>query len=564
MAPQPRRARTNATRTLATQGAASSTLSASTATGVPLPPSKSRKRKSRIAEQGEEELKISTEALDTTKNSKPQKSNGLTPVKRVKRGSHPKSPEDTAAADAGDTDSNGVLPVINHAPTDILVVLAFGTGEIAGELGMGPRRKEAARAIPIPGLDPRSPDSYRIVQLACGGMHTIALTDDNKIVTWGNNDKGALGRDTSWDGGLRDISADKDDNDDSDSDDEPLNMLESTPTHIPEQSLPQHVKFTYVSAGDSCSFAVTDTGLVYGWGTFLDSEAHEMFIHADKSRIEKCHTPMLIPGLSNITSVVCGANHALALDASGKVWSWGVNEQQQLGRPRRAFRDDDGQETGDYYPCRLEISSKPIKHIACGQYHSFAIDQLDRVYSWGQNTFAQTGSPHNAGQNRATLDYPTRITTLSKRNITFLDGGEFHSLAITSDGRCLVWGRLDGGQLGIKLTQEELDDPKITRRDEYGRPGIVLRPVQVSNVGHVVHASCSSRHTIFVNQEAKTFSSGYANGYKLGNGSEDDDVEVATEIKAKALRELKGLTWCGTGGQFSTVAGLPVASGAGK
>lgn len=547
MAPQPRRARNNAT--------------------VLLPTSGSRKRKSRVAEQDEEELKlINTEAPGSTKSSKPQKSNGLAPAKRVKRNPHRKTPADATAADAGDTDVNGVSPVINHAPTDILVVLAFGTGEIAGELGMGPRRKEAARATPIPRLDPRSPDSYCIVQLACGGMHTIALTDDNKIVTWGNNDKGALGRDTSWDGGLRDISADKDDNDDdSDSDDEPLNMLESTPTHIPEQSLPQHVKFTYVNAGDSCSFAVTDTGLVYGWGTFLDSEAHEMFIQADKSRrIEKCDTPILIPGLSNITRVVCGANHALALDTSGKVWSWGVNEQQQLGRSRRAFRDYDGHETGDFYLSRLEISSKPIKHIACGQYHSFAIDQLDRVYSWGQNTFAQTGSPHNAGQNRATLDYPTRITTLCKRNITLLDGGEFHSLAITGDGRCLVWGRLDGGQLGIKLTKEELDDPKVTRRDEFGRPGIVLKPVQVSDVGHVVHASCSSRHTIFVNQQTKAFSSGYANGFKLGNGSEDDDVEVASEIKAKALRELKGLTWCGTGGQFSMVAGLPVASIAGK
>lgn len=238
MAPQPRRVRNNAT--------------------MLLPASASRKRKLRVAEQDEEELKfINTKAPGTTKSSKPQKSTGSATAKRVKRDSRRKSPENATAADAGDTDVNGVSPVINHAPTDVLVVLAFGTGEIAGELGMGPRRKEAARPIPIPRLDPRSPDSYRIIQLACGGMHTIALTDDNKIVTWGNNDKGALGRDTSWDGVLRDISADKDDNDDTDSDDEPLNMLESTPTHIPEQSLPQHVKFTYVNAGDSCSFALS-------------------------------------------------------------------------------------------------------------------------------------------------------------------------------------------------------------------------------------------------------------------------------------------------------------------
>jgi regulator of chromosome condensation len=93
-------------------------------------------------------------------------------------------------------------------------------------------------------------------------MHTIALTEDNKIVTWGVNDNGALGRDTAWDGGLRDIGGD------SDQEDGELNPLESTPTAIPTSAFPPGMRFAQVAAGDSCSFAVTDTGLVYGWGTF--------------------------------------------------------------------------------------------------------------------------------------------------------------------------------------------------------------------------------------------------------------------------------------------------------
>jgi alpha-tubulin suppressor-like RCC1 family protein len=28
------------------------------------------------------------------------------------------------------------------------------------------------------------------------------------------------------------------------------------------------MRFAQVAAGDSCSFALTDTGLVFGWGTF--------------------------------------------------------------------------------------------------------------------------------------------------------------------------------------------------------------------------------------------------------------------------------------------------------
>lgn len=177
--------------------------------------------------------------------------------------------------------ATSALPVINHAPTDVLTVLVFGTGDSCGELGLGPAIKTAKRATVIPQLDGRQPDSYNVVQLDCGGMHTIALTRDNKILTWGGNDKGALGRDTTWDGGLRDMDIDSNDNSksdsDSDSDDEEMNPLEAVPNPIPEHSFPAGTRFVQVAAGDSCSFAVTDLGLVYGWGTFLVSLARGPF-----------------------------------------------------------------------------------------------------------------------------------------------------------------------------------------------------------------------------------------------------------------------------------------------
>lgn len=158
------------------------------------------------------------------------------------------------------------LPVINETPSEVLTVYVFGTGDMSGDLGLGPNKKLAKRATIIPTLDPKD-GTYRVVQLDCGGMHTVALTEDSKIVTWGGNDLGALGRDSDWDGGLRDMDEEAA-KDDSDSDDEALNPLESTPTHIPEDSFPPGTKFCCVAAGDSCSFAVTTTGLVYGWGTF--------------------------------------------------------------------------------------------------------------------------------------------------------------------------------------------------------------------------------------------------------------------------------------------------------
>ena len=155
--------------------------------------------------------------------------------------------------------------VINHAPTTRLDVYVCGEGS-SGELGLG----SAKNAVDVkrPRLNPHlKANEVGVVQIAVGGMHCIALTHDNKILTWGVNDQGALGRNTTWEGGYKDIDDNKTDAD-TDSDDSGLNPYESTPTAIPAETFPEGVAFVEVAAADSSSFALTDEGQVYGWGTF--------------------------------------------------------------------------------------------------------------------------------------------------------------------------------------------------------------------------------------------------------------------------------------------------------
>lgn len=172
---------------------------------------------------------------------------------------------------------------INTAPTEPLDVFVFGEGS-AGELGLG--AKKINRQSPIDVKRPRknillSAPTVGVVQLACGGMHAIALTKDNKILTWGVNDVGALGRDTAWDGGLRDVKAAEPEGSDSedDDDDSGLNPRESTPTEIDLSGVAPNTKFVAVAACDSASFAVTEDGRVYAWGTFRVSLATPCLFH---------------------------------------------------------------------------------------------------------------------------------------------------------------------------------------------------------------------------------------------------------------------------------------------
>ena len=145
--------------------------------------------------------------------------------------------------------------ILNTVPSGRLEAFVFGSGD-AGELGLGPKIVEVR--------SPRLNDDLSgVVQIALGGMHGIALTPDNKILTWGGNDLGVLGRDTKWDGKMKDIDEEEVADEESD-----VNPYESKPMSIPASKFATGTVFTQVAAGDSSSFVLTDEGLVYGWGIF--------------------------------------------------------------------------------------------------------------------------------------------------------------------------------------------------------------------------------------------------------------------------------------------------------
>ena len=154
------------------------------------------------------------------------------------------------------------LPKINKRPIQVLNVFVCGEGSNS-ELGLGTAKK--AIDVKRPRLNPLlGAKDVKVVNLEAGGMHSLALTADGTVLSWGVNDNQALGRPTEWDGGLKDIDDNKSDSG-SDDDDSGLNPRESNPGRV---EFPPGVEIVKVAAGDSISLALTDDGKVYGWGTF--------------------------------------------------------------------------------------------------------------------------------------------------------------------------------------------------------------------------------------------------------------------------------------------------------
>ncbi|KAJ4145458.1 hypothetical protein LMH87_004308 [Akanthomyces muscarius] len=378
-------------------------------------------------------------------------------------------------------------------------------------------------------------------------MHTVALTADNKVVTWGVNDNDALGRNTDWDDGLRDVDAESDDSEGE------LNPLESTPTAIASEHFGAETTLVSVAAGDSCSLALTSTGLVYGWGTFRDPEGNERFGYSETGAlIKKQPTPLLIQGLEKITQIACGANHALALDVKGNIWGWGCGHQNQFGR--RLF----GRHQDTLRPQIVRICRGKAVYIACGEYHCFAVDKSDNVWGWGLNSFGEAGDVKTAGSDEALLPAPVKIPALCGKQVTQLAGGAHHSAAVTKNGDCYVWGRLDGGQIGIELPAELLADKRYIRSDERGKARICLVPARIPTIGAVTHVACGTDHTLFINRQNMVFATGFGSEGQLGQGNEEDVHSAkCVRFKGKQLEEQVFL-WVGAGGQFSVVAGKPL------
>lgn len=237
--------------------------------------------------------------------------------------------------------------------------------------------------------------------------------------------------------------------------------------------------------------------------------------------------------------MVCGDNHVLALNDKGAVFSWGSGQQNQLGR-----RIIERNKLNGLQPREFGLP-KGIVHIGAGAFHSFAVHQSGKVYAWGLNSFGETGIREYAGDSEAAIVHPTVVDSLSKKNVTQICGGAHHSLAVTHDGKCLVWGRLDGYQTGLKI--DTLSNDAVIK-DERGRPRILIEPTAVPGIKAKAVAA-GSDHSIAIDNDGRPWSWGFSATYQTGQGTQDD-VEVATVIENTAVRG-KNLNWAGGGGQFS-------------
>lgn len=245
----------------------------------------------------------------------------------------------------------------------------------------------------------------------------------------------------------------------------------------------------------------------------------------------------------------------LALTLEGVVFSWGCDEQHQLGRRRAHHNASHPLVPGD---CALPSG---INDIGAGQYHSFAIHKSGTVYAWGSNNYGQTAIFTSAGQSDAAVVYPAKVQSLKRKSkITSIQGGKDHSLAINEEGQCLSWGRIDNKALGLDM-KAVLSSNIIF--DVYDKPRILKVPTVVGNIDKPVESlGIGTDHSLAITKDGQAYSWGFNAQKQAGQPGDVDEVVLPTLLTNKHV-DGKKLVFAAAGGQFSIVAGLHTAKAKG-
>ena len=256
-----------------------------------------------------------------------------------------------------------------------------------------------------------------ITALAAGVDHSLVLDSNGKVYAWGDNTYGQLGDASNTDSEI--------------------------PVAVSTSGVLSTKTITAIATGFFFSVALDSDGKVYTWGYNASGQLGNSSTTASNVAVEVNTGGVL--SSKTITAIGAGNSHCLVLDNAGDIFSWGANNDGQLGE-------------GSYGPSSVPVtvdmtdvlSGKTINAIATGRYHSIALDSEGKVYTWGLNSSGNLGDASYTKRNTpVTVDVSG---VLAGKVVSAIAGGSSHCLALGSDGAIYSWGLGTSGQLGVGST----------------------------------------------------------------------------------------------------------------
>jgi len=281
------------------------------------------------------------------------------------------------------------------------------------------------RVLGPPTLVP-SMQGRRIVSVAVGDWHCLALSREGEVYSWGDGRDGSLGH---ADEGAR-----------------------AVPSRI--ESLG---RIKSIAAGSiRTSAAVDEVGRLFTWGramsTIPSSEARPTglgYAHA----LEPQLTPREVVALSGdrVVGVTLGVCFNLVVTDAGAVFSCGYSPHGALGH---------GSFEAEVLPRRIKALAQTRRRFVAataGRHHALALTEEGELYAWGR----QNANGHGPGQaHQATLH---QLAALASKRVRHVAAGRHSSSAVTEKGVIFTWGEGTLGQLGNGKDKAEGTPRRVER-----------------------------------------------------------------------------------------------------
>ena len=303
-----------------------------------------------------------------------------------------------------------------------------------------------------------------INEISCGNEHTLALTEDGDVYSWGSTSDGVLGR------GIKGYE-------------KALGI--GKPGKIPF-FIKNDIKIRHISSGSIHNLCLDVKSNLYSWGCSkggqLGLDEKELAViykqnylnnsnsndkNKQNSEIENDNNfclkePKLIKSLKDIDiiKISSGEAHNAALSIDGKCYVWGLGSNGQLGLGfcEDCFPYGEGmKKTREFIPTVVKEFDKKNENIIkvfCGKTFTIFLNDKYELYSTGINDLNQCGIDNKLVENINLCNdivTPIKIEMFMRMKIINISCGESHVLAITedNDNRMLFsWGSNRFGQLG--------------------------------------------------------------------------------------------------------------------
>jgi len=220
-----------------------------------------------------------------------------------------------------------------------------------------------------------------------------------------------------------------------------------TPLAVPEQAKTE--TFIRCDATEELIVAISENGTVWVWiektldgfcsqigklkavevtceGKSFQVLANNGSVYRHPGSLDPSHFKLL-PSTEAIRSIASGQYHSLLVTQTGKVYAYGHGGDGKLGLGDSVDHLNDIQ-------LITSLNSVVITSVACGLFHSLAISDTGKLYSWGHGKYGQLGHRCQQGELKPKLveDIPNRVVSVV--------ASTFYTAVLTVDGQVYTFG----------------------------------------------------------------------------------------------------------------------------